>query len=625
MIEPGEVIDNRFQVEALIGEGGLAHVYRVRHLGLGSVHALKLLSWRKKSLAERLIIEGRIQAQLNHPNIVAVTDLVRHDGQLGLLMEYIDNLSLEDHLNEHGGLGLQAGLELFAPILSAVTAAHDAGVTHRDLKPANVLLAASARGLSPKVTDFGIAKVVAEEAGGSTAVGATMGTPGYLAPEQVLDSSTIDMRADIFALGAIAYEMITGVRAFGDENGKLTVGSTSQVIPKPLAVYIATAPAHVQEALARAMAKNPDERYPDCRSFARDLFRDEPRLLLLVEGQQGTGMLSLAGARETLDQSLRSVPSAPPPAAPSEALHSNPTMLDSRDADDDFTESGGGGATWAALGILAVGGFVLAVGAGLVAAVAGHAWLGTDDSAVAVATDPSLPVPRVDPVAPQPSTEPDALDPDALDPDAVDPDGIADPDAVDPDAVDPDAVDPDAVDPDAMDPDAVDPVANPVPAPVPSVGVTQAPAPVAPAPVPDPDDAVAVVEPVQPEPVVQPEPIVQPEPVQPKPDPVVAEPAPAATPPEIGGIWNGRAAKRPFRLELTEGTTGGQVFGNAVFPSPTASRSEKLSGTVSPDGVVRLTAGEFVFTGRLSGITLSGTYEAGGSGKRLDWSVSRGP
>ena len=178
MLEPGQRVDNRFEVRRLLGEGGLAQVYEVRHLELGSTHALKLLVWRKKSLAERLILEGRIQAQLKHPNVVAVTDIVRHEGQLGLLMEYVDHMTLESYLQRQGGLGVEDGLTMMAPILAGVTAAHDAGVTHRDLKPANVMLARTTNGMVPKVADFGIAKVVAEDAEGKTGAGVTMGSPG---------------------------------------------------------------------------------------------------------------------------------------------------------------------------------------------------------------------------------------------------------------------------------------------------------------------------------------------------------------------------------------------------------------------------------------------------------------
>ncbi|MCB9670342.1 MAG: serine/threonine protein kinase [Alphaproteobacteria bacterium] len=305
MLERGQIVDGRFEVEELLGEGGLAAVYRVRHAALGSVHALKLLTWRKKSLAERLILEGRIQAQLNHPNIVNVTDLVRHDGQLGLLMEYVDNQSIEEYLTTHGGLGLERGLELFAPILSAVLAAHELGVTHRDLKPANILLANGPRGLVPKVTDFGIAKVMAELAGGSTAVGATMGTPGYLAPEQMTDSSGIDARADVFALGAIAWEVITGRRAFADESGQCTVLSTTQRDVPPLSTFITGVPDNVEAALQKAMAKERAERFADCATFAAALFEHRPDLLAEVMGNRSnTTTLSLHGFRQTLEKSL---------------------------------------------------------------------------------------------------------------------------------------------------------------------------------------------------------------------------------------------------------------------------------------------------------------------------------
>jgi len=575
LLEPGEIIDGRFEVEALIGEGGLAQVFRVRHIDLGSLHALKLLSWRKKSLADRLMLEGRIQAQLNHPNIVAVTDLVRHDGQFGLLMEYVDNQSLEELLTEKGGLGLELGLELFAPILSAVTAAHDAGVTHRDLKPANVLLALSARGLLPKVTDFGIAKVVADVAGGSTAVGSTMGTPGYLAPEQIQDSSTIDARADIFALGAICYELITGRRAFANEAGVLEVASTMTVVPRPLATWVAETPSHVQEALTKAMAKDPAERFSDCRSFAAALYSENPALQAMVEGQVLTGTLSLSGSTTALSRA-----DEPP----------RPTLLPSVDAPptQERTSEGGRG-VWLVLGALAAGGLVLAVVGGLGAAVLGDAMLG-------------------DPVVPQPVETPA-------------------PTAPAPTAPAPTAPAPTAPAPTAPAPTAPAPMAPAPTAPAPTAPAPTAPAPTVPAP------QVAVPEPVAPTPVL-PEPVEVPSPAPPEPTvvlpapvPVAAvapppEPAPVAQPPELGGAWSGKAARRPLRMDISSGTTSGIISGNVVFPGPGGSRSEKLTGTVTPDGVVSLRAAEFVFTGRLNGSTLSGTYQSGG-GKRLDWTVSR--
>ena len=172
MLKPGEIIDERYIVEARLGQGGLAEVFRVRHRELNSVHALKLLVWRRQSLIERILLEGRIQAQIRHPNVVAVTDVIRHDGRCGLLMEYIDGPTLEHYLRQRGALPTDDALSLIAPVIAAITAAHDAGVLHRDLKPANVLLARMSGGLLPKVADFGIAKVVVEDmARNATAIG----------------------------------------------------------------------------------------------------------------------------------------------------------------------------------------------------------------------------------------------------------------------------------------------------------------------------------------------------------------------------------------------------------------------------------------------------------------------
>lgn len=576
----GTVVDGRFEVERLLGEGGLAAVYLVRHTGLGSLHALKLLTWRKKALAERLILEGRIQAQLNHPNIVAVTDLVRHDGQLGLLMEFVDQASLEERLDAHGGFGLDGGLELVAPILSAVAAAHALGVTHRDLKPANILLASTPRGLVPKVTDFGIAKVMADLAGGSTAAGSTMGTPGYLAPEQVEDSSSIDARADVFALGAITWELITGRRAFADEEGNCSVLSTTRREVAPLSRYVEGVPDSVQEAIDRALMKDPTQRFQDCASFAEALFAERQDLLLVaLGGRTGTGELSLGGIRKTLEDSLVQAPAAAPSL-------SEPTLIPPP-ADTGPPEEGASSLAPRLLaGLALVGGLMgLVGGLGL--------YLGSPQPA---STSPvAAPVPALTEPVPEPTPPP--VNPTvAPTPAPVLPAPVAVPEPS---------------------------VPEPTPTPVPSVPSEVLPAPAAPAPAPAP------VEPAPTEAVPEPAP-VQPEPVElPAPEPTVAEPVPAPAPapvvasiPTVGGTWTGRAARLPLELTLVQGE-GGQLTGRAVFTVPPRPREEALSGTVSADGSVRFQAADLQFVGRLSGSTLSGTYRKDGGGKQLDWSVSR--
>ena len=293
VLKTGEVVDERYVVEARLGQGGLAEVFRVRHRDLNSVHALKLLVWRRKSLIERILLEGRIQAQIRHPNVVMVTDVIRHDGRCGLLMEYIDGPTLEHYLSQRGALPVDEALSLIAPIIAAITAAHDAGVLHRDLKPANVLLARMSGGLFPKVADFGIAKLVEEMEKGVTAIGSMMGSPGYLAPEQVLDSASADKRADIYALGVLLYEVLSGERAFPEVIDAASAREALSRNPPLLSEHSPEVPSYLCAAIQRAMASDRDARFDDCRSLARALFAEHPELLAIVDRQQLSSNFSL--------------------------------------------------------------------------------------------------------------------------------------------------------------------------------------------------------------------------------------------------------------------------------------------------------------------------------------------
>lgn len=297
MLQPGQHIQDRFVVEELVGRGGLAEVYRVRHMQLGSVHALKLLSFRKRTLADRLLLEGRIQAQLRHPNVVAVTDVVRHDGQHGLLMEYVDNITLEELIDRRGKIPAAEALEIMAPVLSGVHAAHEAGVLHRDLKPANVLLAKVNGGLVPKVSDFGIAKVLDEGLDGSTRENVAMGTPGYMAPEQVLDARSVDARTDVFALAGMVYELIAGKQAFENEHGEVTLKSTLEGVVVPLTELAPDVPPCVAQAVVKGLARDREARHADVAAFASDLLGDRPELLALVLGAGQRAPLTLDPSR----------------------------------------------------------------------------------------------------------------------------------------------------------------------------------------------------------------------------------------------------------------------------------------------------------------------------------------
>lgn len=265
-LEPGSHA-GRFVVDGVIGAGGTATVYRVHHERLNTVHALKILELTSDTIRERLLTEGQAQATLNHPNIVAVTDILDLDGQPGLLMEYIDGPSLEDALVEYP-FTLDDLEALFLGIVDGVEAAHGLGFVHRDLKLANILLEPTPQGFVPKITDFGLAKVLSNRiAASATQTGVAMGTPGFMAPEQVRDAGKVDERADFFSLGCVLYEMVSGKRTFpGDEVLQIYIAVT-KVDFIPIREHVPDLPDRFEAAIRGCLQKDPDERIPDAATL----------------------------------------------------------------------------------------------------------------------------------------------------------------------------------------------------------------------------------------------------------------------------------------------------------------------------------------------------------------------
>ena len=205
-----------YRIDRVLAEGGMAVVYQAEHVRLGSLHALKRLRIPESSVRERLLQEARVQAGIDHPNIVPVTDLL--DTPMGpiLVMPYIQGPTLEQHLIDHGPMDPAEVLRMMRGLLAGIDAAHRHDVVHRDLKPANVLLQPTNTGLMPRIADFGLVKLGDRL---DTRDGALMGTPEYMSPEQVRNSADVDCRSDLWALGAIAYQMLTGRIAFrGPDN-----------------------------------------------------------------------------------------------------------------------------------------------------------------------------------------------------------------------------------------------------------------------------------------------------------------------------------------------------------------------------------------------------------------------
>ncbi|MBI3097792.1 MAG: protein kinase [Planctomycetes bacterium] len=208
ILSAGTVIRDRYEIEALLGQGGMALVYRARDRELGRAVALKIVSPHLQSSPEglaRFQQEARAIASLNHPHIVAVHDVGQGPHGPFIVMELVEGGTLSQRIAEKGNLDPEEALPLVRAIGQALTHAHRKGVIHRDLKPSNVLLT---REGTPKVADFGLARAVSPT--GLTTAGHGLGTPYYMAPEQAQDARGVDYRADIFSFGATIYHMLTG-------------------------------------------------------------------------------------------------------------------------------------------------------------------------------------------------------------------------------------------------------------------------------------------------------------------------------------------------------------------------------------------------------------------------------
>ena len=318
MLSEGQIIE-RFTVEARLGEGGMADVFRVRHNALGSLHALKLLKLHGDSIRRRLVTEGQVQAALRHPNIVAVTDVVFIGEQPALVMDLVEGPTLEDWLAEYQPAQEEAEA-LFRGVLSGVARAHRAGLVHRDLKPGNVLLDNADGVLIPKVADFGLAKVLDEDENLSmTRSGVAMGTPQYMAPEQIRNAKDVDQRADIWALGCILYQLVTGVRPFENEDIIELYSLIGKADYVPANTLVPGLPERCSRAIDGCLVADRANRIADCDTLRQILGGGTP-----VESVPGgvsrlSGTLTRAHAARAsrLVPAVTAMPSAGFPNAPS--------------------------------------------------------------------------------------------------------------------------------------------------------------------------------------------------------------------------------------------------------------------------------------------------------------------
>ena len=277
----GMTLNNTYAVERVLGEGGMGRVYLAQHKRIAQKRvAIKVLhdefSGSLQVLA-RFQREAEAAAAISHPNVVTVLDVdVTPRGMPYLVCEYLEGIDLADHLREVKRLDVPDAVSITRQLCRGLGAAHERGVIHRDLKPPNVFLVGDFSKGAPsrlfaKVLDFGLSRF--HTAGGDqnlTQTGFIMGTPSYMAPEQARGQK-VDHRADVYGLGTILYTVLTGRAPYQEETPQATILALLNSEPPRPRSLAPTIPPHVELIIERAMAKNPDDRYPDMAAFEQAL------------------------------------------------------------------------------------------------------------------------------------------------------------------------------------------------------------------------------------------------------------------------------------------------------------------------------------------------------------------
>lgn len=277
----------RYEIQELIGEGGMAHVYRAYDPGIHRTVALKVLKAEHCGDAEhnnRFLREGKAAGALTHPNIVTVYDVGSFQGAPYIMMELLEGEPLGDILQQGQRLSVKAIIRIAIQLAKAMDYAHSRGVVHRDLKPDNIILGAD--GESVKVTDFGIARM--EESAGkeTTQVGMMLGTPRYMSPEQA-SGTAVDGRSDLFAVGVILYEILTGHKAFDAESLPTLIMQIVQKNPVPIRQLTTDAPVGLQKIVNKLLQKKPERRFQSGRELQEALVRELASLQQQEDEQRG--------------------------------------------------------------------------------------------------------------------------------------------------------------------------------------------------------------------------------------------------------------------------------------------------------------------------------------------------
>ena len=278
----------RYKITSTIGQGAMGVVYKAVDPVIDLTVAIKTvnLSLNKDELAEyelRFQQEIKAAGRLNHPNIVTIYDVGRTDNVAYMAMEFLEGLELKDILAESGRPSVESAVDWITQIARGLSFAHDNDIVHRDVKPSNIMIV---RGGLAKITDFGIARMPASAV--KTMTGLILGSPRYMSPEQVIGRN-LDIRTDIFSLGVVLYETLTGTPPFDGDNVNAIMYATVNIQPPAPSNSNPGVPAMLDLIVAKALAKSVDERYQNMAEFADDLAQVKK---LLISRQPGGNILA---------------------------------------------------------------------------------------------------------------------------------------------------------------------------------------------------------------------------------------------------------------------------------------------------------------------------------------------
>ncbi len=326
-ILPGTVLKGTYRIDAELGSGGMGTVFRATHIGLDKTMAVKVLSPRAVATPDSLARferEAKVAGKVSHPAMTAVIDFGVEQGTPYIVMEYVNGEELAELIERSGPMSPRRAVAVMRQIVSLLRAAHALGIVHRDLKPANIKIIQETPEDSHvfvKVLDFGVAKIVGDISGQLTSEGMLVGTPAYMAPEQI-NGKPIDGRTDLYSAGLMFYEMLSGVRAFKGETIARILHAQMSEPPPPLTVPV---PDIVRQTLQKFCEKSPEDRFQDAAEADRALMACEDVLRPpSVNVAAGTVLPAATEPEPAPDTGARTITYRPKTAEPAPVPASQP-------------------------------------------------------------------------------------------------------------------------------------------------------------------------------------------------------------------------------------------------------------------------------------------------------------